>query len=287
MPTPPYAKLRVARNGGAPATGGIICAHADAIQLSLESTVGVGKARWEIYDYPAGFGLPAGWTEDPTTHTYYSLAITPPSFTLPAATNWIWGKYMLSVLVNDGDPGSSGLPAAQLYDDTTAIEIVGPSSLHGIGRLEFKHFDAQRGWIGQLNDNMRRLTGGARLRCVLQKSGNQALTAVSGFQDITWNTELLNRYAMHSGTNAQISALVAGLYRWGVAFACSQAGTARVRTSAGVNLISRTFSANVLTQWSFPWVAAAAEDLRLQVDIDADGNFLGTTEALFFVESWD
>src|SRR5690606_29229531 len=50
MPTPPYAKLRVALNGGGPQTGGIVANNEDSVQLSLESTVGVTKARWEIYE---------------------------------------------------------------------------------------------------------------------------------------------------------------------------------------------------------------------------------------------
>jgi hypothetical protein len=155
MATPPYAKLRVARNGGAAASGAIACAAADSIQLSLESTVGVGKARWEIWEYPTGFTVPAGWTEDPSTHVYYSLLVSPPAFTLPAATTGIWGKWMLRVLVNDGDPGTTGLPAAQLLDESTAIEIVGPGGLRDVPYFEGSQFDAQRTWVGALKIALR------------------------------------------------------------------------------------------------------------------------------------
>ncbi len=159
MPSAPYAALRVARNGGVPATGAITCAFGDEIQLSADpsGTPGVTAYRWEIYEYPEGFTVPASWTEDPTTHVYYSLAASPPAFTLPTESAYLWGKFLLRLTINNGDPGESGLDPAQFVDESTAFEIPSRSGVPDVAYLEGAQFDSRRRWVGAFKEFLRHL----------------------------------------------------------------------------------------------------------------------------------
>lgn len=159
MPSPPYAALRVAKNGGVPATGAITCAFGDSIQLSADPSgaSGVTAYRWEIYEYPDGFTVPAGWTEDPTTHVYYSLAATPPAFTLPTEAAYIWGKFLPRLTINNGDPGESGLVPEQFVDESTAFEIPSRSGTPDVAYLEEQQFDTRRRWMGAVKSLLRQI----------------------------------------------------------------------------------------------------------------------------------
>src|SRR6266576_2933011 len=117
MPSPPYAKLLVSRNGGALTSGGLVVLFGDAIQLSGESTVGWQQQRWDIVYYPVGYGLPSGWTFDSSTGSFFSTAVVPPPFTLPPNTTW--GRWMLRLRINDALTNSSALQ--QLTDSSTAL----------------------------------------------------------------------------------------------------------------------------------------------------------------------
>jgi hypothetical protein len=174
MPQPPYATLRVARNGGAPATGAITGAYNDSIQLSMDPAgqSGVYAQRWEIYEYPAGFTVPAGWTEDPSTHVYYSTAITPPAFTLPAAT--YWGKYFFRLTINNGDPGVSGLPKAQFVDESTALKIPSATGIQDVGYLEQRQFDSQRSWVSALKGMLRAMDALGVIATIVAAPANPA-----------------------------------------------------------------------------------------------------------------
>lgn len=133
MPTAAYAKLLVSRNGGALASGAIVVAYSDTIQLRGESIAGWERQRWEIFDYPpSGFATPSGWTLDTTTKVIFSTAVEPPVFSLPA--NTYWGKWGLRLRVNEAttDDHADG----SLTDQSTQLEIVASSGLHDIGSGE-------------------------------------------------------------------------------------------------------------------------------------------------------
>jgi hypothetical protein len=157
MPTPPYAKLRVALDGGAAASGIIIAPGGNVCQLSADpaGTGGVYAYKYEIWEYPAGFATPAGWTLDGTSGVLsYTAGPTPPTVTLPAAS--LWGKWFLRFTVNNGDPGANpSIPATQLVDQSTVIKIAHPSGYEDIGFLESNQFDAQRQWVAALKNNLR------------------------------------------------------------------------------------------------------------------------------------
>jgi hypothetical protein len=155
MPANPYAKLRMVVDGGAPVTGGQTIAGGNVIQLSGESSVGWVNQLWEIYEYPTGFSLPAGWTN--VNGVYQSTAVTPPSFTIPAAGT-LWGKYFFRLTVNNGllNGQYAGPYATQpLVDDFSAVKVLSPNNLHDIGFGESNQFDTIRSWIGDFKQTLR------------------------------------------------------------------------------------------------------------------------------------
>jgi hypothetical protein len=147
MATPPYAKLLVRRNDGAPETGGIIGEVGDVVALSIENPTGVNQYRWEIYDYPPDFEEPEGWETD-SQGVYFSLASTPPTFEITE-----WGDFLLALYVNDArTTGSMKLSDAH----STAIRVLSPSGLVDLSALEKQQFSL-RGWpVGQ-KQNLRLL----------------------------------------------------------------------------------------------------------------------------------
>ena len=119
MPAPPYALVRASINGGANQTGGLTIAGGSTVQLSADAggLPGVTQLRWEIFDYPIGFGLPIGWSVD-SVGVYFSVAATPPIFTVAAAS--LFGIYMLRLTVNSAiSDNPEIIPPSQLVDEST------------------------------------------------------------------------------------------------------------------------------------------------------------------------
>lgn len=143
----PSYHLTVARNGGAPSTGAISCAWEDSVRLRLNNTAGVRSARFELYGFPEGWTVPAGWSNDALGRVYFSAQIEPQDFTLPAEVSNLWGKWLLRLLVN-------GVPV----DDTSALEIVSPNGLHALPPGEgFQFGGAAQSWAKHLEINLRLL----------------------------------------------------------------------------------------------------------------------------------
>jgi hypothetical protein len=153
MPQPPYAKLLVSKNAGALTSGGIVAANGDTLQLSGESTAFWQQQRYEIYAFPDGFAVPAGWSTDVVSGAYYYAASpTPPAFAVPALP--LWGKFLLSLVVNAGLNGA-GESDVTLTDTTTAVSVLSPSGLKDLARLEGGQFSSSRKWTKDQQDNLR------------------------------------------------------------------------------------------------------------------------------------
>lgn len=146
---PPYAKIIVRLDGGAPLSGGITSVEVgQTVQLSVENPTGLTQYRWEIYDYPPDFALPAGWQEA-SDGTYYSTAPVPPSF---AITHW--GTYLLGLYGNESH--QRALPAKLTDYHRTALCVASPTGLVDLSFLEKQQFHL-RGWpVGQ-KQNLRRV----------------------------------------------------------------------------------------------------------------------------------
>jgi hypothetical protein len=156
MPTPPYAKLRANIASAGNLSGALVGAAGASCQLS-QDPAGLGSSfKYEILSYPEGFAVPAGWTADAVSGVYYYLGLTPPAFALPASP--LWGKLPLLLTVNDGSPGTSGLPVTQFTDATTVIEVPGPSGVKDIAYRESNQWDPKWKWASSLKTNIRLLS---------------------------------------------------------------------------------------------------------------------------------
>lgn len=206
MPQPPYALARVSINGGAVVTGGRTIAGGSTVQLSADpgASVGVTNFRWEIYDYPLGFALPASWSSDPNG-VYYSTAVTPPVFTVAAASSF--GKYMLRLTANNGISANPAiLPPAQLVDEATSVEVLGISGLHDTGFNETSQWSAVKLWLLHLKANWRIIdsfinTGG----------GGGGVTVHGALTGLAADDH--TQYVLVSGTRAMTGALAMGAHK--------------------------------------------------------------------------
>lgn len=95
--------LQAKINGGVAQTGGISASAGDSVQLTAPSRVGWGTqtaTKWRIYDYPAEFTVPAGWSTDTDTTSTPSFVYVgssdPPAFVIDEP-----GKYVFKLIVND------------------------------------------------------------------------------------------------------------------------------------------------------------------------------------------
>lgn len=94
---------QVSINGGAASTGAVAAAAGDTIQPTAASyaTWGSPVARWEIYDYPAAFTAPAGWSSSGSGDTlvfYWLGNSAPPSFVADER-----GSYLIHVTATEGN----------------------------------------------------------------------------------------------------------------------------------------------------------------------------------------
>lgn len=126
------ATLQIRVNGGAPTTGGVVGSLADSIQMTAADKSGWGNppTRWEIFDYPPAFTVPAGWSTDGTTGAYYYLGSADP----PAWVADEWGDYALRLTAVD-----------RYTDEATRFRILSPTlALKDTANREDTQFSAVR-----------------------------------------------------------------------------------------------------------------------------------------------
>lgn len=152
---PPYATLLASIAGGTPSTGGLIATAGATCQFSADPAglPGTFSYRWEILDYPRGYGLPTGWSVD-SNGVYFSTALNPPVITLMDAAHW--GKLMPRFTVNGGvSANPKVIPKSQLVDSSTAISVASPSGLKDLGFTENDQFSDAKLWTQDHKDNLR------------------------------------------------------------------------------------------------------------------------------------
>lgn len=156
MATPGDIKLEIAVNAGTPTSGPQDVAFGDILTLSIDDPAGVGTYLFEIVEYPEGFPLPAGWTENVSTGSYQSTVADPPTVTMPASATW--GKWFFRLIVNNAL--RAGAAAPDLIDEQTAVQILSPIfSLFDIGAREQQQFNPtglpKEGWDEWLKADLR------------------------------------------------------------------------------------------------------------------------------------
>lgn len=149
MPSTPYAQLLVAVNGGAPQSGGITALNNDVLSFSAQDYTGWNSntasplASWQIFDFPDGFVVPAGWSTASDGSYYYLGNTPPPDVVLPAT---LWGKFMLRLTACGGL--KAGVSDPSMIDEATAVRVLGPGGTDDVGLREQTQFYPRDGWVG-------------------------------------------------------------------------------------------------------------------------------------------
>ncbi len=165
----PSVTLRAVVNGGAPDTGRVEVTGGDSVALSLASTSGLGRIRFEIYGYPTGFAQPAGWQATAAGVYFYESDSQPPAFTVDADPD-VWGKYMLRAT------------AEGLIDEATALVCPSAIGLEGIGRGETTQFNGADAWAKGVDDDLHKIAaagGGATPQYAFTDCPGGATTTVT------------------------------------------------------------------------------------------------------------
>lgn len=181
-------------------TSGIEADLGAMVQLSganKSTWVGGAATRWEIYDYPASFALPSGWSEDDAGIYYYLGTADPPTFEVDP-----WGKYVCRVVVRD------------TYESQIIVSVLSPSGLEDIARKEGAEFGgAVKQWLAAYQANLRVIEssgggggGGTYPAATLTTTGT---IATAGTVRLANNTTVQARNAANSA-NIQALAVTAG-----------------------------------------------------------------------------
>lgn len=142
----PTAVLQLRISGDAPVTGGVVGSVGDDVQMTADDKAGWGNppTKWEIFSYPPGFGLPAGWSADVNGAYYYLGSLDPPAWTADR-----WGDYATRLTV-----------LGRLVDESTRFRILSPSGLRDQAYGEDRQFgNARDGNVETMRQNLRILEG--------------------------------------------------------------------------------------------------------------------------------
>lgn len=152
------AQLQVSVNGAPPVRGGVEVPSGATLAFSGVNAAGWERARYEIIDYPEGWGVPAGWSQE-ADGTIVSTDFIPTTITLPANTVR-WGKWYPRLLVNDQiDESKTRLQNGELFDDTCMISMLSPKGQRDVCALEGDHFTTSttrvKKWARDIQRNLR------------------------------------------------------------------------------------------------------------------------------------
>lgn len=157
MPTPEKVALQIVKNGGAPSESIVTAAFGDTIVLKLGNSSGVKKVKYRIWEFPDGFALPGGWTQEAAN--VYSVVVAnganAPAFTLPANGDDLRGKYFFDAEVNDRK--RNGRIDGELYGKARLKIPFLTALLEDVGWLESDEFDTDRQYVTALKRAIRRL----------------------------------------------------------------------------------------------------------------------------------
>lgn len=190
----PQALFYISVNGGPLQRGGIVVAGGSTIQFVPGNISGWEQAKYEIYGWPPGWPVPAGWTLDPNTHAIYSTDFTPALITLePAATRW--GKWLARNTVNDGvkfgqgiqfDPTGQPLASDVLDTGVNGFEVLSPVlGLSDIAIYESGQFGSYLEWVDGLQKSLRLLDVSGGGSGISQLTGDVLAGPGSGSQAAT------------------------------------------------------------------------------------------------------
>lgn len=138
-------------------------------------------------------------------------------------------------------------------------------------------------WGAKGGAAVRRIAGLGTYRCVLRKSAPQALSAAAGFENITWDVEVVDD-GLHTGSNAHITIPEAGVYLVTWSVRASVSGTWRPVLASGGDTALTVGAVAGSEQWSFTWARAlsAGDQVRIEFDANADGSTSFNNDSMLF-----
>jgi hypothetical protein len=136
MPSPPFALTLCSVDGDTAIAGVRTVSGGNIIQLSGQDTSYWTSQRWEIYDFPTGYGTPAGWTLD-ANGVLFSTATTPSPFTVEKPTA-LFGKYAVRLTVNGGL--KAGVSDPEMVDETFVCLVKSVNGTESVFEQEENQF---------------------------------------------------------------------------------------------------------------------------------------------------
>lgn len=227
MPTPPYARALVSKNGGTAVAGTITALTTDSLQLSPESTVGWQKCRWLLtFDSP-GFTAPAGWildTDGSITGVIggYWYAASGGSYNPPAFTPSPWGKWVWKLLVNGAVDGAA---TQSLIDLAGGAKVLSPNGLTVVAPFEQGQFSGNGTlWTPELSKEIRAADvafsilggGGARSGQATHVMASDANDALSGGELLVARVIVTSGVALTATRNLTTAAPASNAASYGV-----------------------------------------------------------------------
>lgn len=192
---PPFVQVQCSINGGAAVTGGQVVTAGQTIAFTLVNATGLSTILWEIFDYPLGWAVPAGWTQLASgviTFNGTQASPNPPSFTLP--TTAFWGKWLVRATGSIGNQAAGNDPTnvfnpARMIDESCALSMLSTVGFRDTAAGETTQFGATaanllEAWVRDLKINWRLLdglfgggSGGSPENPILVNASNTPFTA--------------------------------------------------------------------------------------------------------------
>ena len=216
MAIPPYARTLCSVDGDTAVVGVRTVVGGNVIQLSGENTSFWTSQRWELYDVPVGYTVPAGWSTD-AAGTFFATTTAPPPFTVSQPRDR-FGKYAIRLTVNGGI--KAGVTDSEMTDETVAVLVKSHAGLETCFEQEDNQFGTS--WAESLK----------RDSLTLEKAVGHSLTSIT-----TVDATVTTIKQFPAPTNSRLYMLQCKVLAFGAASAQSALYDVRacyVRDGAGV-----------------------------------------------------
>jgi hypothetical protein len=252
MPTLPYARPICSVNGDTAVPGVRTCVDGgQVITFDGENTAHWISSRYELFSYPVGFPLPAGWTDIGGVYTYLGTAGAPPPPVTLSRSDVRNGKYGLRLTVNDGVKG--GVSDPEMVSEELSILVPSPSGDEGTFDGETNQFGDS--WQSALERDRARVDARTGHALVTQLTSN-ATPAVLRTVAFSGNARLHKYEARVVATSDDGAA--AAWYEVKIAYQSDGAGVLTQRVSS-ITTVFETSAGMAVTQ------ALAGNNLEVSV----------------------
>jgi len=261
MPTPPFAATICSVDADTAVAGVRTVAGGNVIQLSGQDTSFWTSQLWELYDFPAGYATPAGWTLGPDG-VLTSTAVTPPPFTVDAPRDR-WGKYAVRLTVNDGL--KNGVSDDEMRDESFMVLVPSHGAIESVAEMETNQFGTS--WAEALKRDLARVDASINHATDWVATTNATVTLLKAYSMPTNSRDYTLRCSVKAvGDTVSQSAL----YDVTVVYTRDSGGTYTQRVASVTTVYETTAGFNVTitqtgTDLNLNVTGAAATNLRWHV----------------------